>query len=76
MNFDQPNNLDIAIAQTLKIKRKEMGWVMNRLAKKMGVPHSYIGKIESGEKKLSIGALESYCLALNTSLEQVIRLSK
>ncbi|MBU2919130.1 helix-turn-helix domain-containing protein [Psychrosphaera sp. F3M07] len=72
MNFEQPNQLDLAIAQTLKNKRIENGWVMKQLAKKLDVPHSYISKIELGEKTLSAGKLNCYCSALNVRIEQVI----
>jgi transcriptional regulator with XRE-family HTH domain len=76
MGFQQPNQLDKAIAQTLKNKRKENGWVMNQLSKKLEVPHSYIGKIESGERTLSVGELDNYCLALNIPMEQIIKLTR
>ncbi|MDU0114018.1 helix-turn-helix transcriptional regulator [Psychrosphaera aquimarina] len=71
MGFQQPNQLDLAIAQTLKNKREENGWVMKQVAKKLDVPHSYISKIELGEKRLSAGELNCYCSALNVSIEQV-----
>jgi transcriptional regulator with XRE-family HTH domain len=72
MGFQEPNQLDLAIAQTLKDKRKKNGWVMKQLARKLDVPHSYISKIELGEKKLSAGELDSYCSALNIRIEQVL----
>jgi transcriptional regulator with XRE-family HTH domain len=71
MGFQQPNQLNLAVAQTLKYQRKENGWAMKQLARKLDVSHSYISKIELGEKKLSVGELNCYCLALNISIEQV-----
>jgi transcriptional regulator with XRE-family HTH domain len=60
------------ISQTLKNKRKKNGWVMKQLAKELGVPHSYISKIELSEKKLSVGELNCYCSALDVRIKQVI----
>jgi transcriptional regulator with XRE-family HTH domain len=74
MGFQEPNQLDLAIAQTLKDKRKENGWGMKQLARKLDVPHSFIGKVESGERKLSIGEFDSYCLSLNTTLNDIFKM--
>ena len=49
----------------LREQRQEKGFTMRSLAAKLGVPHSYIGKIENGERRLDIPEYLRYCKVMD-----------
>ena len=51
----------------LKDKRKASGLSMRDLGKKLDVPHSFVGKIENGDRRLDVIEYIQYCEALNIS---------
>ncbi len=49
------------LIEWLKLARAERGLTMRDFATKLGVPHSYIGKVEQCERKLDILEFVQYC---------------
>ena len=45
--------------------RQEMGFSQRDLAEKLGVTHSVIGKIETGDRRLDVVEYYEYCKVLN-----------
>ncbi|MGI2177438.1 helix-turn-helix domain-containing protein [Shewanella frigidimarina] len=53
------------LIEWLKAARIERGLTMRELASELGVPHSYVGKVEQCERKLDVLEYVYYCKALN-----------
>lgn len=51
----------------LKDNRKACGLSMRDLGEKLDVPHSFVGKIENGDRRLDVIEYIQYCEALNIS---------
>ncbi len=51
----------------LKENRQAQELTMRDLAKKLNMPHSFIGKVEQCERKLDVIEFINYCQALNLS---------
>jgi len=51
----------------LKANRQAQELTMRDLAKKLNIPHSFIGKVEQCERKLDVIEFINYCQALNLS---------
>lgn len=51
----------------LKKGRASQGMSMRELATKMKTPHSFIGKVEQGERRLDVVEYIRYCKALGVS---------
>ncbi|MFS1424716.1 helix-turn-helix domain-containing protein [Shewanella sp. 10N.286.48.B5] len=49
------------LIEWLKSSRIEQGLTMRELAKRLEVPHSYVGKIEQCERKLDVLEFVKYC---------------
>jgi len=56
----------------LKSARIERNLTMRELALELGVPHSYIGKVEQCERKLDVLEFVKYCEALNLNINNGI----
>ena len=54
----------------LKEQRKGQGLTMRDLAGKLNVSHSFIGKIEQGERRLDVVEYLHYCLVLGVAPEE------
>jgi transcriptional regulator with XRE-family HTH domain len=52
------------LIEWLKTARAERGFTMREFAAELGVPHSYIGKVEQCERKLDVLEFVQYCEAL------------
>ena len=65
-----------AVRLWLKGAREEQGLTMRDLAAKMSVPHSFIGKVEQGERRLDVVEYVKYCESLEISPEEGILLIK
>lgn len=57
----------------LKAKRSEEGLSMRELAQIMGVPHSFVGKVEQRERKLDVIEYLHYCKGLGVSPTEGLR---
>jgi transcriptional regulator with XRE-family HTH domain len=51
----------------LKKQRLEQGLTMRDLAARLGVPHSFVGKVEQCERRLDVPEYVAYCRALEVS---------
>lgn len=51
----------------LKNCREEKGMTMRDLATRLGKPHSYVQKVEQGERRLDVIEFIWYCQALDVS---------
>lgn len=51
----------------LKKQREQQGLSMRELAEKLSVPHSFVGKVEQGERRLDVIEFVRYCKALGVS---------
>ena len=49
----------------LRSERISQGLTMRQLAEKLGVVHSYVGRIETFERRLDVWEYVLYCRALN-----------
>ena len=52
------------ILSWLRAKREEKGLTMRDLAEVLDVPHSWVGKVELGERRLDLIEYLRYCAAL------------
>lgn len=53
-------------------RRKELGISQKALAKKMGVIASFIGKVETGDRRLDVVEFVKYCQGLNIDSKELI----
>ncbi|MFT4850879.1 MAG: transcriptional regulator with XRE-family HTH domain [Sediminicola sp.] len=51
----------------LKEAREAQGLTMRELAKKLEVPHSFIGKVEQCERRIDVIEYVTYCKALKVN---------
>ena len=61
------------LQQLLYELRQEAGLRQIDLAKRLGVPQSFVSKYESGERRLDVLELRAVCVALKISLKQFVR---
>lgn len=59
----------------LKEQRKAQGLTMRELAARLDTPHSFIGKVEQGERRLDVLEFIQYCKALRVSPIDGLRVS-
>ncbi len=55
----------LALTCWLRDMRKKQGLTMRDLGKRLGVTHSYIQKVETGERRLDVVEYIWYCKALD-----------
>lgn len=72
-----------ALTHWLKSERKQQHLSMRALAERMGKPHSYIQKIEQGERRLDVVEYVWYCNTLGINpqtgldlIQQEVQVSK
>lgn len=67
----------LLVGKLLREARKGVGLNQEDLAKKLGKPHSFVSRYETGERRLDILELQLVCAACEiTLLDFVKRLSK
>jgi len=54
-----------ALLAWLRQSRQSQGLTMRDVAAKLGVPHSWIGKVETGERRLDVAEFERLCRVLD-----------
>lgn len=54
-------------------RRQELGLTQRTLGEKMGVLYSFIGKIETGDRRLDIFEFIAYCKGLELEPVEVLR---
>jgi len=70
------NLLDKHISVLLQDKRRLLGVTMLEVARCLGKPYSFVGRVESGKRCLSVGELEVFCNVLCVNMENVIAEAK
>ena len=58
----------------LKELRDEKGFTQADVAKKLGVPQSYVSKIETGERRMDFVETASFCEAIGVDLTEFANL--
>ncbi|MBT3308231.1 MAG: helix-turn-helix transcriptional regulator [Gammaproteobacteria bacterium] len=66
----------LGLLSWLKAEREAKGVSMRQLAAKINQPHSFINKIESGERRLDVYEYVQYCAALKIDPSQGLHLLK
>jgi transcriptional regulator with XRE-family HTH domain len=61
------------LLRILRSKRQQNRLSQDDFAKKLGVPQSFISKIESGERRIDIVDLFRFCEVLNIDVVQFIK---
>ncbi|OOF14918.1 transcriptional regulator [Salinivibrio sp. MA427] len=64
-SLNTPQNLKLIA--WLKQQRNDQGLTMRDLAERLEVSHSFVGKVEQGERRLDVVEFIQYCKALNVS---------
>ena len=54
----------------LRKERKSRNITMRTLGEKLGRPHQFVGKVESGERRLDVYEFVQYCQALGVSEQE------
>lgn len=63
----------VTLGERIAARRKAMGWSQNELARRAGVNHPTLFKIESGQRtNPSIGTIVKIARALNTTAETLV----
>ena len=63
-----------ALIQWLKTGRERQGLSMRAVARKLGVPHSWVGKIEQMERRLDLLEYARLCSVLNVCAQHGLTL--
>ena len=61
------------LSELLLKRRQEIGLTQRTLGEKMGVLYSFIGKIETGDRRLDIFEFIAYCKGLELDPVEVLR---
>ena len=64
----------LKLLEWLKAAREEQGLSMRDLALKLDEPHSFVGKVETAERRLDLLEFVIYCRALNLAPEKGLSL--
>ena len=63
----------IWLRELLLNRRKELGLSQRAFGEKLGVVHSFIGKVETGDRRLDVFEFIEYCKGLVLDPIQVLR---
>ncbi|MFI8714525.1 helix-turn-helix domain-containing protein [Brevibacillus brevis] len=61
------------VGERIRFLRKNRGLTQEQLGEKVGLPQSYIGGIERGEKNVSLETLERIIYALDVNPEEIFK---
>lgn len=64
-SINRPENL--ILLKWLREQREAKNLTMRDLGEKLNVPHSFIGKVEQGERRLDVIEFMQYCDAIGIS---------
>lgn len=60
------------LATNIRTKRKERGLSQEELATLSGLHRTYVGSVERCERNVTLSTLETFALALNTSVPELL----
>jgi transcriptional regulator with XRE-family HTH domain len=63
----------VLVGKLLREARKEAGLQQEILARKLGKPHSFVSRYETGERRLDILELQLVCKACEVTLIDFVR---
>ncbi|MCP2040583.1 transcriptional regulator with XRE-family HTH domain [Neisseria sp. HSC-16F19] len=63
----------VYLRQILTRRRLELGLSQRALAERLGVIHSFVGKVETGDRRLDIFEFVEYCKGLEWDALDVLR---
>lgn len=63
------------LREWLKKARGKSGLSQRALSEKLGLHHSIVGKLESGDRKFELYEFISYCEAINVDPEEAFRIA-
>lgn len=61
------------LRQRLTQRRLDLGLSQRSLAEKMNVLHSFIGKVETGDRRLDVFEFIEYCEALQLNAAEILQ---
>ena len=61
------------LRQLLIRRRLDLGLSQRALAERMNVVHSFVGKVETGDRRMDIFEFIEYCRALDWDASEVVR---
>lgn len=64
---------NVRLTSWLKQKREEQGLTIRELAEILNAPHSLVGKVEQGERRLDVVEYVHYCQALGVKPEDGLK---
>ncbi len=67
---------EIGLRKLLKDGRKNVGYTQTALAKKLGVPQSFVSKYESGERLLTFTEVVAICDLLRLPVKKAVETLK
>lgn len=67
------SNEYIWLRELLLNRRKELGLSQRAFGEKLGVVHSFIGKVETGDRRLDVFEFIEYCKGLDLDPIQILR---
>lgn len=62
----------VEVIGKLRLARRTAGFTQESLAFRLGMPQSYISKVESGERRIDVVELIDLCGVLGVALEDVL----
>ncbi len=60
------------LGRRVRLKRLQLGWTQEKLAKKIGVSTSFIGHVERGSRKASLETLVAMANAMDVSVDMLL----
>lgn len=60
------------LGRRVRLKRLQLGWTQERLAKEIGVSTSFIGHVERGSRKASLETLVAMANAMDVSVDMLL----
>jgi transcriptional regulator with XRE-family HTH domain len=73
MQKSQHTRLYKRLLHALRQARENAGLTQQDVAHKLGLYASFVSKIESGERRLDVGELASFCRVYGVSLHELLK---
>lgn len=67
-----PPLFQLELGKRIRMKRKERGWSIKRLAEKAGANEVYVGQLERGEKGMTVHMLLKIADGLNIDPSELV----
>ncbi len=67
-----PNPLDIALGSRIRLRRRELGYSQEQLAREVGITFQQVQKYEHGTNRVSFSRLVEIAQALNCGVVDIV----